>query len=161
MRGRSDPEHIQNEKLAIGIPAIGKEASFRRPAVRKVPLAAVHHPWKIDSIINARCQIDDFRVVLEVLACRQHSSQEQSRINGGDFAMPGPLACDGIHVMVKPAVLLGRSGGEKTQRSEHPLARRFLAINRGSTAIQKSVSPKPVAVMLATRSFFSSALPFV
>ena len=76
VRARTDSEHIQNHELAVCVPAEGQEASLWRPAMRKVGLTAMHHPRKVDTIIDGRGQLNDLRIAREVLARSQNPSQQ-------------------------------------------------------------------------------------
>src|SRR5579864_169673 len=113
VRARTDSEHVQNHELAVRVPAEGQEAPLWRPAMRKVRLTAMHHPRKVDTIIDGRGQLNDLRIAREVLARSQNPSQQYRRVDGRDLAAPAALACCRIHVVVKPAVFVWSAIGEK------------------------------------------------
>src|SRR5579864_9575569 len=93
----------------------------------KIGLAAAHHPWKVDTLVNLRGEPDDFRVVVEILAPCENTHQKNGGVDGGDFAFPAPLTGCDIHKVIEPAMFPRRLFVEIFECGEHPLARHGVA----------------------------------
>src|SRR5712691_6608866 len=124
---RADPEHVQHQEFAVSIPPVRKETLLWCPAMREGDLAALHHPGKVDTVVNLRREVNDLLVALKARSDSQNTGQQPCRVNGRDFTVPDPRAGCAIHEMVEPAVLLGSLGGEKAQGREHSLASHLAA----------------------------------
>src|ERR1700752_3029527 len=77
-------------------------------------LASIEHPGPVDALINFRGEILDF-LISKVLPSGENATQENRRINGGEFALFP--ASTGFHMneMKKEAVLVVQSVSEEAQ----------------------------------------------
>src|ERR1700734_2669122 len=103
MSWRADPQQIEDQKLAVGVPSPRQEPLFWCPSMGKIFLAAIHHPGEIDVIENFGRQEDDLRVVAKTRASSENTGQENCRVDRGYLTIGCPGSCLRVHEMVKPA----------------------------------------------------------
>ena len=141
--GRADGEELEDEVLAVGVPARGDEAGLWPPAVREQHGVAREHPAEVNALVDQRGESDDLRVFAEILPRREHAREQERRVNRGVFARPAPLARLLVHPVKEPAVLLRGALREEVKGREHapprvvarnPAARRADAKSREAEA---------------------------
>lgn len=104
MGWRADGEKVDHHQLAVMVPTSGDEAGLGPPAHGK-RLAAIEHPWPIDTVIELRGEVCD-RVVVEVGAYGKDAAKQDGRVDGGHFAVDERLAGLDVVEVVEEAVLV-------------------------------------------------------
>ena len=125
MRRRGQPQHIQDGRLAVALPAIVQKAAVRLPALAHGGLSALR-PMPVDAAVEGVGESADFGfarcVAVKIHRRRQHACQQQRGVDQGQFAVPDPLAAAHVEKVVietlvsrciRPAVL--RAVPEKLQ----------------------------------------------
>src|SRR6185312_2262959 len=108
MRWRAKAEYVEQKRLAVALPAITYEATFRRPSVRKGG-AVVEHPLPVDAPVELSGKRADLALFLciacEIFCSRQHPREEERRVDRRQFRLPG--AASSLHVqemVIEPLV---------------------------------------------------------
>src|SRR4051794_12517174 len=66
----------------------------------------VQHPAKVDALVDASGEADDFLIAAKALADGENAGKQECRVDRRDFAVPAPLSCFRVHPMIKPAALM-------------------------------------------------------
>src|ERR1700675_4019622 len=139
MRRRTNGEQVNHHKLAIMFPARAQETAFRLPSHGE-RFAAIEHPRPIHALVDRSCEILDLGII-EMLANRQHATEQKRGVDRGEFAVPYPLSCFYIDEVVEEAMFVGQSPREKAKRLPHPFPdRRRLAVSARLSDAQASES---------------------
>ena len=77
---------------------------LRGPAHRE-GVALVQHPLPVHVVVDLGREVDDARVVAEILACGQRAAHQDRGIDGGEFTVPdAPSGPPVDEVVVEPFV---------------------------------------------------------
>ncbi len=113
MGWRSQPENVQQQTFIVTAPTIGNKPAFRVPAMRQSG-AAIASPHPVGSLVKRRRKLADVcligRIAIKIGRCGQGSGEQESRIDGGQFALPGPAARFDVQKMIKKAHVPGCIG---------------------------------------------------
>ena len=111
MGRRTQTEEVEQQALVVATPAVRDESVFRRPAVRQRGLA-VAGPVPVGPLIKLVGQLADFRflgnVAIEKGGDRQGAREQERRIDGGQFTLPGPAAGFDVQKMIEEPFVASR-----------------------------------------------------
>ena len=134
VRGRAQPEHVENQGLVVTLPAVVQEAEFGHPPLGQ-GRGIVLGPAPVDPLVECLRCIADLGLLraVEIATHRQHAGQQQRGVNQRELAVPHARA--GLHVqemVVKAAVagclrIVGLAAREQKAQRNQRLLRRLRA----------------------------------
>src|SRR6266849_4456050 len=84
----------------------------------------VSPPLSIQGRVDCSCKILDLGII-EMLASRQHATEQKRGVDRGEFAVPYPLSGFDIDEVVEEAVFVRQSPLQETERLPHPFPDRL------------------------------------
>ena len=119
MRRGSDGQEVGQHQLAVVIP-IGVEKTGLRLPAQAEDVVTVQHPPPIHSLIDLASELSNFWM-RKMLTASHHPTQQQSRVDGREFAFPFACAGPDIDEMEIKPVLLRKLLPEETERGQDAL----------------------------------------
>src|SRR5580700_4517941 len=87
---RANGQQINHHELAVSVPAGGKKAGLRGPALGEGG-AAIQHPGPVDTLVDLSGKTLDLRI-LKILPAGEHAAQQDGGIDRRHFGVERPLA---------------------------------------------------------------------
>src|ERR1700675_747134 len=139
MRRRANGKQVNHHELSIMFPPRTQETAFRLPSHGE-RFAAIEHPRPIHALVDCGCEILNLGII-EMLASRQHATEQKRGVDRGEFTIPYSLSGFHIDEVVEEAVFVGQSPREKAKRLPHPIPdRRRLPVSARFPDAQASES---------------------
>src|ERR1700731_2826274 len=120
MRRRTNGQQVNHHEFAIMVPASTQEAAAWLPSHGE-RFAAIEHPRPIDALVDCGCEILNLGII-EMLANRQHATEQKRAVDRGEFTVPYSLSGFYINEVVEEAVFVRQSPFQKTKSLQHAVA---------------------------------------
>src|SRR5579862_9996341 len=108
---------IHEHKLAVGIPTVRQKSVLGRPPMRD-RAAAVEHPKPVNAIENLGSEFANLRI-RKIFSAGEDAAEQQSGVDGGNFALEGALAGVNVDKVIEEAALVVHARGKEFESCAH------------------------------------------